>query len=116
MELSFKELQKREVINVTDGKSLGNIVDLTLDFPKGILTGISVPTKKSCLSKLGFGDRLFVESYKIKKIGSDVILVDLTATPPKKVNPCDNLCNPFGNNAMPSPRLNNGLSDGAEYE
>ena len=53
MELSFKELKKREVVNVADGKSLGNITDLTLDFPKGVLTGIIVPGKKlNCITKL----------------------------------------------------------------
>ena len=116
MELSFKDLQKRDVINVTDGKCFGNIVDLTLDFPKGILTGISVPTKKNCLTKFGFGDRIFIESYKIKKIGSDAILVDLTATTPKKNNPCDALLNPcFNNQASKKEGVFHSQTDG-EYE
>lgn len=83
MELSFKDLQKREVINVPDGKSFGNIVDLTLSFPKGILIGITVPAKKSIFNVFGFYEKLFIEDYKIKKIGTDVILVDLKAPPPR---------------------------------
>lgn len=94
MNLSFKELSKREVINVTDGKCLGHIIDLTLDFPKGIMTGITVPSKKSIFNCFGFYDRIFIEVYKIKKIGTDVILVDLNAVPIKPpckpCNPCDN--------------------------
>ncbi|MBO5286208.1 MAG: YlmC/YmxH family sporulation protein [Clostridia bacterium] len=98
MELSFKDLAKREVINVPDGRCLGHIVDLTLDFPKGIMVGITVPAKKTILNIFGFYEKLFIEDYKIKKIGSDVILVDLKAPPPKPLpppNPCDfNPCKP----------------------
>ncbi len=94
MELSFKELSKREVVNVTDGKCLGHIVDLTLDFPKGIMSGITVPSKKSIFNCLGWYEKIFIESYKIKKIGKDVILVDLTASKPHKPqkNSCPPLC------------------------
>ena len=95
MNLSFKDLSKREVINVTDGKCLGHIIDLTLDFPKGIMTGITVPSKKSIFNFLGFYDRIFIEEYKIKKIGTDVILVDLNAVPikvpSKPCNPCSTI-------------------------
>lgn len=78
MELSFKELKKREVINVADGKSLGNITDLTLDFPKGVLTGIIVPGKKlNCITKLFNRTEIYISQSKIIKIGNDVILVDL---------------------------------------
>ena len=94
MNLSFKDLSKREVINVTDGKCLGHIVDLTLSFPKGIMIGITVPSKKSIFNIFGLYDRIFIEEYKIKKIGTDVILVDLNAVP-VKVQP--NPCNPCGN-------------------
>ena len=78
MTLSFKELKKREVINVADGKSLGHICDLTLNFPSGTLAGISVPGRKSnCFLKFFDKCELFIEESKILKIGSDVILVNL---------------------------------------
>ena len=78
MTLSFKELKKREVINIADGKSLGHICDLTLKFPSGTLAGISVPGKKTCgLFKIFDKCEMFIEERKILKIGSDVILVNL---------------------------------------
>ena len=83
MDLSFKDLQKREVINMPDGRCLGHIVDLTLSFPKGVMIGITVPAKKSILNVFGFYEKMFIEDYKIKKIGSDVILVDLKSPPPR---------------------------------
>ena len=46
MELSFKDLKKREVINLADGSSFGHITDLVLSFPKGNLVAIVVPGKR----------------------------------------------------------------------
>ena len=78
MELSFKELKKREVINVTDGQSFGCLVDITLDFPRGVLVGISVPAKRrGGIFSIFDRSTLYIEEKKILKIGSDVILVDI---------------------------------------
>ena len=78
MELSYNQLKKREVINVPDGKSLGFIIDLTLSFPKGILTGITVPGNKKCkLLRIFDRNKIFIDEKRIIKIGSDVILVDI---------------------------------------
>lgn len=78
MELSFRELKKRDVINVSDGRSLGNIIDIILDFPNGELTGIVVPGRKN-RGLLKFFDKteLVINVDRIIKIGNDVILVDL---------------------------------------
>ncbi len=81
MELTFKDLRKRDVINVVDGQSFGKVVDLTLDFPKGILVGISVPAKKrGGLFCLFDRSTIYIDQRKIIKIGSDVILVNIGCT------------------------------------
>lgn len=78
MELSFNELKKREVINVVDGKSLGYITDLTLSFPSGTLTGITVPERKlNWFLRLFNKTEVFIPTKNILKIGNDVILVNL---------------------------------------
>lgn len=86
MELTYKELQKRDVINLADGRCLGRIVDARFDFPKGALIGIYVPARKnkgffSCFDK----STLYIDVKRIKKIGGDVILVDI---------PCGSECLP----------------------
>ena len=77
MELSFNELKKRDVINISDGRCLGRMTNLKLKFPQGLLTGIYVPGKKRGF--FGFFDKseIFIEVNKILKIGGDVILFDL---------------------------------------
>lgn len=95
MELTFKQLRKREVINVTNGASLGKINDLKLVFPSGKLIGIYVTGKKeNCLTKILKKNGLYIDEGKIIKIGNDVILVNLSnekpieqECPPPK-NPC----------------------------
>ncbi len=99
MELNYSDLLKREVVNVPDGRCFGKIVDMTFSFPKGEIKGIVIPAKKSFFNIFGFYEKLYVEDYKIKKIGTDVILIDLNAVKPKPpcdpCNPCNpNLCDP----------------------
>ncbi len=109
MELSFNDLKKREVINVADGRNLGNITDLSLVFPSGLFTGITVQgEKRSWIASLFRKSDFFIERSKIIKIGNDVILVDLkcgdvcapnvNANYKKKQNSCSNLFNPKCNN------------------
>lgn len=89
MKLTFNELKKRDVINVVDGQCLGRIVDLTLQFPKGNLVGISVPARrKRGILYLFDKSTLYIEEQNIIKIGSDVILVNVN---------CGNTCSPSVN-------------------
>lgn len=99
MELTYKELSKREVINITDGKSLGRITNLTLSFPGGKLAGISVNGKRqNCFLNLFSRSETFIPIQKILKIGSDVILVNLT---------CGDTCGESVNaNPKPKPPIN----------
>ena len=80
MELSFNDLKKREVINVADGSSLGNITDMVFSFPQGEIAGIVVPGRKICFLLRPFlRDRIYIDQSRIIKIGGDVILVDIDA-------------------------------------
>lgn len=78
MELSFKNLKKREVINLADGSSFGHIIDVELSFPKGNLVAIIVPGK-SGKGLFGFfwRDNIRIEERDIIKIGGDAILVNV---------------------------------------
>ncbi len=78
MELTYKELQKRDVINVVDGRCLGRIVDARFDFPRGNLIGIYVPARKNRgIFSLFDKSTMYIDVRKIKKIGGDVILVEI---------------------------------------
>ena len=84
MELTYNELRKRDVINVSDGRCLGRIIDMRLDFPEGVLVGIVVPGRRvHGLFKLFDKSQLYIDESRIIKIGGDVILVDIN---------CGDLC------------------------
>ena len=106
MELSFRDLRKRDVINVSDGACLGRIIDMVLDFPEGVLTGIVVPGRRG-RGLFGFFNKsdIFIDESIIVKIGNDVILVDLKSgggyypnkhgkRPPKRPEQCSPHCPP----------------------
>ena len=95
MELSFKELQKRDVINTSDGRCLGRITDMKLSFPGGVLTGITVPGRRvNFFLRLFDKSETFIPVSKITRIGGDVILVDLD---------CGEVCSPSVRGKKPKP-------------
>ncbi len=78
MELSYNELRKRDVINVTDGRCLGRIIDARFSFPEGVIIGIVVPGRRTKgLFRLFDRSELYIDESRIIKIGGDVILVDI---------------------------------------
>ncbi|MBR0189805.1 MAG: YlmC/YmxH family sporulation protein [Clostridia bacterium] len=78
MILSFKELKKREVVNIADGRSFGKITDLQLDFPRATLKGIVVcDRKRSGLFCFWRKNEIFIDEKQIVRIGGDVILVNI---------------------------------------
>lgn len=116
MELSFKNLKKREVVNVVDGKSFGHPVDINLTFPSGAITGIFVPNNDKCFLNFLSKNTLYIDKQNIIKIGGDVILVSLkcgdtceeSVSLNQKKKSCINPCNPC---ASMSSDGDNGLSD-----
>lgn len=74
MEISFLDLKEKEVVNVFSGQKLGRVIDLVFDTSNGEMLGLVVPGDKKLFRK---GDDIFVPLDKLKRIGSDVILVGL---------------------------------------
>jgi YlmC/YmxH family sporulation protein len=76
--LKTSDLRTRDVINVSDGKRLGTINDLEVDLDTGVIRSVVVPNPIRMFSFWGKKDDLVIPWNKIRKIGIDVILVDLT--------------------------------------
>ncbi len=72
------DLSTRDVINTVDGRRLGNIVDVELDLNTGKIISVVVPGPSKVLGLLGRTDDYVVPWEYVKKIGEDVILVELT--------------------------------------
>jgi len=77
MELSFCKLKAKEVINICDGRNLGNMTDMIIDSCCGKILGIIVPANKSFFHLFKSNNDIFIPYNHICKIGSDIILVDI---------------------------------------
>lgn len=72
--LDFKH---KEVINITDGKRLGFVQDVTADLDSGLITSVIVPGNSKLLNMFSGNNDIVIPWQKIKCIGEDVILVEL---------------------------------------
>ena len=73
--LTFVELRCKEVVNMRDGVNLGHIIDMIFDL-HGRIEGIVAPGFRR-LVFFRSADDIFIPWCDIKKIGEDIILVEL---------------------------------------
>lgn len=74
--MRLSDLQNKNVINVIDGKNIGSIIDLELN-EDGTTNGLVVEKYKFLISSFSNKKELIIKWNQIKKIGEDVILVNI---------------------------------------
>ena len=74
---SYCELRRKEIINVCDGARYGPICDLELDIESGKLLALVVPGPPRFFGLIRSEEELVIPFGCIKKIGEDVILVEI---------------------------------------
>ncbi len=74
MIIKYSELKKKDVVNVTNGKNLGKIIDLIIDSNCGKILKLIVTGKKNGLF---FCEEMEISYNQITKIGDDAILVKI---------------------------------------
>lgn len=74
--MRLSDLQHKDIVNVTDGKKVGNIIDISID-ENGSLDSLIVEKSKFILSYFTNKNELEIKWKQIEKIGEDVILVKL---------------------------------------
>ena len=77
MIISYSELRCKEVINISDGRRLGYVSDLELEAENGRLISFSVPSPGRFFGLFGSGCVYVIPWPCIRKIGDDLILVDV---------------------------------------
>lgn len=72
--MRLSDLQSKDIVNVMDGKKVGNIIDVSLD-EQGKMVSLIVSR-----SRLHFftTSEMEIKWSQISKIGEDVILINLT--------------------------------------
>ncbi len=75
--MRLSELQVKDVINVFDGKKVGNIIDAKIDGNDGKMMKLIVEPNKMFRRFFSSKDELEIVWDQIVKIGDDVILVNI---------------------------------------
>jgi YlmC/YmxH family sporulation protein len=75
--VKISDFQTKDVINIVDGKKLGQISDLELDLRQGRIESIVVPAAGRFFGMFGNATELVIPWKNIVKIGLDVVLVRL---------------------------------------
>lgn len=74
--MKISELQYKTIININDGKEIGKITDLEIDESGKIINYYAMP-KKNIFSIFSSNKETTFKTSDIKKIGKDVILVQI---------------------------------------
>ena len=75
--MRLSDLQHKDVVNILDGKKIGNIIDASID-REGKLSGLVVEKTKFLISMFTNHSEVEISWNQIEKIGKDVILVRLS--------------------------------------
>lgn len=71
------DFRQKEVINISDGKRLGFVSDVEIDLESGRIEAVILPGVGKLFGLLGKENEFVIPWDKIRKIGEDIILVDL---------------------------------------
>lgn len=75
--MKISDFQTKDVINIVDGKKLGQVSDLELDLRQGRIESIVVPNQSRFFGLFGGNVEVIIPWKNIVKIGLDVVLVKL---------------------------------------
>lgn len=75
--VKISDFQTKDVINIVDGRRIGQVSDLELDLRAGRIEAIVVPNYSRFFGLFGGGEDLVIPWQSIVKIGEDVVLVRL---------------------------------------
>lgn len=82
--LRVSDLRHKDIVNVMDGRRLGFIRDVDIDVQGGKIRSVVVPGEAGFFSFFTRGDDTVIPWAQIKRIGVDVILVELERVTPAR--------------------------------
>ena len=74
----MSELQRKDVVNINDGRIVGRIIDADINDNDGTIINLVIERNKYIRNLFANENDLTIKFNQIKKLGSDVILIDLS--------------------------------------
>ena len=78
MSAKISDLQERQIVNIADGKCLGNIKDIELNMREGTIQALVLPGTGGFRGFLQNQGELLIPWHKVVRIGVDVVLIDMS--------------------------------------
>lgn len=75
--MRLSDLQNKDIVNMTDGRNVGNIIDVKIDEDTGNIVSFIIEPNKNFFSFFNRGNDTEINWKNIAKIGEDVILVKI---------------------------------------
>ncbi len=72
--MRLSDLQSKDIVNVVDGRNIGNIIDAKIDDKNGSIISLVVESKGKFMS-FSKSEDMEIKWQSIERIGEDVILV-----------------------------------------
>lgn len=76
--MRLSDLQNKDIVNVIDGKNIGNIIDVKINEEDGSIISLVIEPNRNFFSFRNKGVDTEIYWKNITKIGEDVILVNIT--------------------------------------
>ncbi len=74
------DFRQKEVISITEGKRLGFVSDVEIDFESGVIRSVIIPGQRRFFGLFGAAEDIHIPWSDIYKIGDDLILVKTQLT------------------------------------
>lgn len=75
--MRISDLQRKDIVNINDGRIVGRIIDAEINDKDGSLESLIIEKSKYMRSLFSSDNDVTIKFEQIKKLGSDVILVEL---------------------------------------
>ena len=76
--MKLSDLQNKDIVNVNDGRNIGNIIDVKIDESSGNIVSFVIEPNKNFFKLFNKGGNdTEIKWNSITKIGEDVILVNI---------------------------------------
>lgn len=74
--MRLSDLQLKEVVDISFGKKVGNIIDITIDLSSGKISNLIIEPPRNMRKFLSTKEDREIMYNQIIKIGDDIILID----------------------------------------
>lgn len=75
--MRLSDLQRKDIVNVNDGRIIGRIIDAEINDKDGSLESLIIEKSKYIRNLFSSENDITIKFEQIKKLGSDVILIEL---------------------------------------